>query len=387
MRLAYLVSHPIQYQAPLFRELARRPGVDFTALFCHDHGVQPTFDAQFGRVIRYDVPLLEGYSCRFLRNLAPRASTGTTGQINPEVLVSIAAGEFDAVIAHGYSTITNLLAVLGPRRHTRILMRGDSNLTLRRTPTKRVIKQIILRGLFSCVDHFLPVGTHNRAYYASYGVADDRMTFAPYSVDNDHFVRGAAEARRDPNAARHKLGLPSNIPLFLFCAKMISKKRPLDALHAIARVRAHTPCGLVYVGDGELSSQVDGEIERKELNPYVYRLGFRNQSELPFIYGACDALVLPSDNEPWGLVVNEAMAAGMTAIVSDQVGAGPDLADPDCIFPAGDIGALAVILQRLATDPIGLSAAKGRAFERIQRWGLSQTADGFVRGAEAAIRV
>ena len=239
--------------------------------------------------------------------------------------------------------------------------------------------------MFKRIDHFLPIGTLNQDYYSSYGVDRERMTLAPYSVDNAHFARASEEARRSPSEARRQLGLPESVPLFLFAAKLIAKKRPFDALRELAQVRARTPCGLVYVGDGALAGDLEREIGNMGLERDVYRLGFRNQSELPAIYGACDVLLLPSDFEPWGLVVNEAMACGMAVVVSDHVGAGPDLAEPECIHRAGDCQQMATIMVRLAMNPRELEDAKRRAGERIDQWGLEETADGFLRGTTAAI--
>jgi glycosyltransferase involved in cell wall biosynthesis len=385
MRLAVLSTHPIQYQAPLFRVLSQRPGVALTALFCDDHGVQPSFDPQFGRVIRYDVPLLDGYTHRFLRNIAPCPGLTSLGLVNPDVLRALVSQEFDAIVVHGYSYATSLLTLLGPRRRTRVLMRGESHLLPRRSLAKRVSKQLVLRPMFKRIDHFLPIGTLNWAYYSSYGVRSERMTLAPYSVDNSHFALGSAEARRNPSEARRRLGLPESVPLFLCSAKLIAKKRPFDALRAFADVRARAPCGLVYVGDGVLAEQLDVEIAKLGLQGDVYRLGFRNQSELPAIYGACDVLLMPSDYEPWGLVVNEAMACGMAVVVSDHVGAGPDLAEPEFIHRAGDYRQLSTMMARLATAPPELAEAKRRAGARILQWGLEETADGVLQGARAAI--
>jgi glycosyltransferase involved in cell wall biosynthesis len=385
MRLAFLSTHPIQYQAPLFVEMARRSGVELTVLFCNDHGVRPSLDIQFGKVIRYDVPLLEGYEHRFLSNVARRPRVSPTGLVNPEILALLTRGEFDACVVHGYDYITSLMAFLGPRRHTRLLLRGESHLVPRRSLSTRVVKQVFLRTLFSRIDHFLPIGTLNRAYYASYGVPASRMTLAPYAVDNGYFFARSAEARRDPSATRRRLGVPDSIPLFLFAAKLIPKKRPLDALRAFAKVRTRSRSGLLYVGDGAMAGDLDREIVSLGLERDVFRLGFRNQSELPAIYGACDVLVLPSDNEPWGLVVNEAMACGLAAIVSDHVGSGPDLVDPQHTFPAGDVDRLAEIMATLAGDSAHLAAARAAAAARIAGWDCQHAADGILRGVRTAI--
>src|SRR5262249_2932396 len=138
-------------------------------------------------------------------------------------------------------------------------------------------------------------------------------------------------------------GLPLRIPLFLACGKLISVKRTLDVVQAFAQVRRTLPSGLVIVGTGVLESAIRTEVSRLGLDPDVKMLGFRNQGDLPAVYSACDVLVLASSREPWGLVVNEAMAAGLAVAVSDQVGAGPDLVDVDngFAFPLGDGAALA----------------------------------------------
>jgi glycosyltransferase involved in cell wall biosynthesis len=97
--------------------------------------------------------------------------------------------------------------------------------------------------------------------------------------------------------------------------------------------------------------------------------GFVNQTEIVRAYVAADCLVLPSDTgETWGLVVNEAMASGLPAIVSDEVGCGPDLVTEDVtgsIFPMGDVDALADRLTRFAGDPAGLRGMGARARERV----------------------
>jgi glycosyltransferase involved in cell wall biosynthesis len=386
VKLAFVASHPIQYQAPLFRELSRRPGVDFQALFLHDHGVKPSLDPQFGRVFSWDIPLLEGYEHRFLTNVALRPGVSPFGQVNPELLSSLWAGEFDAVIVHGYNVISTMGAAVSPRRRTRVLLRGENHRLEPRSLVKRAIKQIVLRAVFSRVDHFLPIGSLSREYFRAFGVVDSRMTIAPYSVDNDFFTERSQPAREHGGEVRARYGLPEGIPLFLFAAKLLPKKRPLDLVRAFAEARLGGRAGVVYVGDGELSAALAVETERLGLRESVFRLGFRNQKEMPLLYGACDALVLPSDIEPWGLAVNEAMACGAAPIVSNVVGAARDLIrDPECIFPAGDVPRLAQILARVVNEPHWLARLRSDAAVRIREWTIRHTADGCLAGARAAL--
>ena len=155
---------------------------------------------------------------------------------------------------------------------------------------------------------------------------------------------------------------------------------------ALARIPAERRPGLVYVGDGELRSELEHKASELGLSEQVFFLGFRNQTELPAIYGACDVLVLPSDFEPWGLVVNEAMACGMAVIASDQVGAVPDLVEGvGRVFPAGNIESLTQALEELSPSEV-LAQARAAARERIRSWGIRETVGGLLEGAERARR-
>jgi glycosyltransferase involved in cell wall biosynthesis len=371
MRLAIVASHPIQYQVPLFRRLAS--SVELTVFFCHRHGLGPSFDPGFGRSIQYDVPLLEGYESRFLPNLSMRPGPRPLGMINPTVVRLF--GEHDAVVINGYSTVTGLLALAAPKTRAAVLFRGESNLLPRRSRATRVVKDVVLKRLFRRVDHFLAIGSLNRDYYVSFGVPSERISIAPYSVDNDYFAQRSQAAQADRAAARRRLGIPTEGPLFLYVAKLLPRKRPLDLIRAFIQASDAGMAQLALVGDGELMPEVQALRSGSSVRDQIHLLGFRNQSELPEIYGASDVLVLPSDLEPWGLVVNEAMACGAVPVVSDQVGAGPDLADPTFVFPAGDVPRLAEILRRIIRDPGLVEVARRDAARKIESWGIVQTSD------------
>jgi glycosyltransferase involved in cell wall biosynthesis len=387
VRIAILSSHPIQYQAPLFREMARRPGVDLMVYFFHEHGVRPTMDRTFGRVIQFDVPLLEGYQSTFLPNWSPRPSLSPMGLVNPGALTVVAGGRYDAVLLHGYASISSLMALLGPRRRTKVFMRGDSN-SMRRIPLLlSIAKQPTLRALFTRIDHFLAAGQRNREFYRRYGVSDDRITIAPFSVDNDYFEARSRAARQDRRAARQQLGIPSDGPLFLFAGKLMPIKQPIELLAAFQQASGAGRAHLAYAGDGPLAEELGAAVRSSGLQESVHMLGFRNQSELPAIYGASDVLVVPSTMDAWGLVVNEAMACGTPCVVSDQVGAAPDLiGDPACIFRAGAVGELASILRRLIEDPAEIDGLRQRAVSRIDGWGLPNTVDATLSAMEAVVR-
>jgi glycosyltransferase involved in cell wall biosynthesis len=147
---------------------------------------------------------------------------------------------------------------------------------------------------------------------------------------------------------------------------------------------------LVFAGDGPLRESLEAEARSLGIENHVRFLGFVNQSALPEVYTASDLLVLPSEFEAWGLVVNEAMVCGVPAVVSDQVGARLDLIAPGTtgeIFPTGNQDALAVVLGRRLADREGLKRMGEAARKRMETWSYRQCLEGYGQAFEIAARL
>ena len=298
---------------------------------------------------------------------------------------TLARSDYDALLVHGYWSITKLMTLLAPRRRTRILLRGDTNL-LRQIQREDDCSSERCWAPFSDASTISSPSANSTRSSTAIRIEPKRITIAPFAVDNDYFKSRSSDARQNRTKARQLLGLPQDVPIFLCCAKLVAGKRPLDILRAFVRVRRERRCALAFAGGGDLTSTLQEEAKRHGVAEDVIHLGFRNQSELPLIYGASDVLVLASALEPWGLVVNEALASGMAAVVSDQVGSAPDLVEPEATFPVGDVDALTSILRRLASDASYMSALKAKGQRRIEHWGIRQSADGVIAAATAACK-
>lgn len=390
IRLAALLSHPIQYFAPLFRHLASRPEIDLTLYYCSQQGVVEYVDSGFGQSFKWDIPLLEGYCYHFLPNIrAGKEGFGTL--LNPTIVRELIRKRYDALWVHGYMHATNWLAFFAARATgTPILLRGESNLLRPRPWWVRLIKDVVLRALFSQISACLYIGTHNQEYYKHYGVPDERLFFTPYCVDNRFFEAQANRFRAHRSELRQEFGVEDDKPIILFCGKLIPKKQPLRLLKAFAQVRRDFPCALLYVGDGYLRSQIEEQIELENI-PDVHLSGFLNQSEIAQAYTAADIFVLPStwkggDTETWGLVVNEAMNFGLPVVVTDQVGCAPDLVregENGYIVPHDDIKALAKAIGYLVANPQERLRFGERSLEIVQDWSLDRCAEGIVQAVLA----
>ncbi len=387
-RLLALVSHVIQYQVPMFRTLAADPRLDLSVAFCSNWGLSAYTDEGFGREVRWDVPL-DGFRFEFLPNWSLRPHPSRfLGLINPAVVTRIRRHEFDAIWVHGWSHATSVIAMLAAfAAGVPVLMRGETNLLPVLPKWKRSLKPAILKPLFRQTSAFLAIGQNNADFYHAQEIPKERVFVVPYAVDNDFFTAAAA-ALPPKSQLKRELGLPSDLPVVLFCGKLTSVKRPMDLLRAFEKVVRTCPAILLFVGDGILRGELELYAATQRI-PNVHFAGFRNQTELPRYFGAGDAFVLPSGSEPWGLVVNEAMNFGIPIICSDQVGCAADLVkqgENGYVFPVGDLEALAGALFTTLSDDEHRSTMGQRSRMRIDNWGFRNDVEGVVAALKYAVK-
>ena len=343
-RLAFLTTHPIQYCAPVFRALAERSDVELEVLYCHDATPSEQAAAGFGVEFNWDVELLAGYSHRFLKNVANKPTVGSfNGLDTPEVRSLISRGRYDAVVVNGWHFRSAWQAMFACwRSRTPVLMRSDSHLRSGRSTVRKALKWPLYQSFIPRLDGCLATGKWSRDYFLHYGAKPERVFVVPHSVDTDYFSTTAGELLSKRDKLRARWNIAPNDFTFLFAGKFVEKKRPLDFVYAICAAAAkETSVKGLMVGDGPMRAECEATVG--SLNGPISFAGFLNQSEMVQAYVAADALILPSDGETWGLVVNEAMSCGLPCIVSDHVGCGPDLIQSGLtgdIFPLSNVNGL-----------------------------------------------
>jgi glycosyltransferase involved in cell wall biosynthesis len=365
MRLAVVASHPIQYYAPVFRELAQR--IDLKVFFAHRATQNDQAKAGFGIGFDWDIDLLSGYEHVFLRNVAIQPGLDRfAGCDTPEIGTKLAEGHFDAVLVHGWYLKSFLQAIFGAKRYGfPVLVRGDSHLGTPRSKLKQSAKAIAYPAFLRLFDAALYVGKRSKAYWTNYHYPPTRLFFSPHCVDTEWFATRTTVASR--YALRERLGITPDTNVALFAGKLVPFKRPLDFVAAAALMKtAGHKIVLLAAGAGPL--EIEMAAMARAAGVTLHLLGFCNQTEMPAVYAASDVLVLPSDgHETWGLVANEALACGRPIVLSDTVGAAPDLAGDKVagrVFPVGDIGALANALRDITTHPPSrrMIATKSKAY-------------------------
>jgi len=399
VRLAYLVSHPIQYQAPLLRRIALEPDIDLTVLFGSDFSVRGYKDRGFGVEVAWDTPLLDGYRSEFLRPLRDTGEISPTAPISRGIFRRLQQDDgspaFDALWVHGYASINSLQAILAANAlGIPVLLRAESWLADRvRSPWKLATKSAFFNLLGKGIAAVLPIGTVNAAYWTHYFGASVPQFLMPYAVNNGYFAGLAAAAAPREQELRAELGLSAERPVILFASKLQQRKHADHLLEAYSRLIAdRTPQERPYfvvVGDGEQRAQLEAQAKQLRLEDVRFA-GFRNQSELPRFFQLADVFVLPSQHEPWGLIVNEAMASGCPVIVSTDVGCHADLITDGvegCVFPFGDIRALTQALHHVFSCPRSAAKMGEAARRRITTWTYEEDVQGLRRALAAVTRI
>ena len=378
VRLAYLVSHPIQYQAPLLRRLAGEPDIDLTVLFGSDFSVRGYRDQGFGVDVAWDVPLLQGYRSRVLPALRDNGTVSATTPLSRSLLRAIrtpsGAPAFDALWVHGYASLNALRGITAAHSlGIPVLLRAESWSGDRpRSFAKRAVKTAFFRALRPMITATLPIGSRNAAYWRESLAPDIPQFPVPYTVDNAFFARKAEEARPNLLRFREDLQLEPDRPVILFAYKLHGRKpaghllESLDLLQRQTKLRPY----LLLVGDGEERKPLEHRCTELNLQDVRF-LGFRNQTELPALFALADVFVLPSRHEPWGLIVNEAMAAGCAVVASSDVGAAPDLIIDGVngyTFPVGDLPALTAAIASVLQSPERSHAMGNAAAQRMSSW-------------------
>ncbi|MCU1323114.1 MAG: glycosyl transferase group 1 [Acidobacteriaceae bacterium] len=363
------------------------PDVELTVLYGSDFSVKGYKDDGFGVDVKWDLPLLDGYRHEFLPVLRDIGTQTVTSPLNSGIVSRLRGSReilpYDLLWVHGYAMVNSMVAMVAAKAlGIPVLLRSDSSLKDRpRGGLKLVVKGLFFELLRELVDGVLVAGTLNEEYWRYYFGNTKPLFRMPYAVDNDYFQRRAAEVVPERGALQAELGLEPGRPVILFVSKLQFRKHCDHLLEAyqklVAEMRGGPAPYLVIVGDGEARGQLESAAAGLE---GVRFCGFRNQSELPRFFDLATVFVLPSRHEPWGLIVNEVMNAGKAVIVTDDVGAHPDLITDGVegfVYPVGDVAALQEALRKLVETP-GLAEQMGQAgLARISRWSFEEDIVGF----------
>ena len=388
-RVLAIATHPVQYMGPIFRRMAAHPGFDLHVAYCSLRGAEAAHDPEFGATVQWDVPLLEGYSWTHVPNRGS-GDESFFGLRNPGLRKLIREGNYDAVLCFvGYVRATFWIAYRAAKSSETAFLFGTDTNTLAPRDGRRwksTVKKILWPRLFHLADQVIVPSSGARDLMLALGLSPERVTLTPYSVDNDWWMRQSASVDRE--AVRTSWGALASTAVILFCAKLQPWKRPGDLLRAFAEANLSNAL-LVFAGEGPLRAELQSEAAALGVAARVRFLGFLNQSQLPAAYTAADLMVLPSEYEPFAVVVNEAMCCGCPVAASDRVGAARDLVAPvrkEFIYRCGDVPALAALLKDALRDRALLRSLGQAAVAQMRTWSPERNIAATFEAIEIAVR-
>ncbi len=257
LRLAIVTSHPIQYNAPLFRELASRSEIA-TKVFYSWTGTADSIDPEFGIKIEWDIPLLDGYEWALIPNKS--ADPGThhfRGLDNPGMISAIESWGPEMVLVYGWSSRTHLRVLRHFKGRRPVLFRGDSTLLSATGILRRLFRKPSLRWIYRHVDLALYPGQRNKEYLRACGVREAKLAWMPHCVDNDRFAAGGLEPESKARNWRRALGIAGAHTAFLFAGKLVSHKQPDLLLQAfLAHASTNPESHLIFAGAGPMESDL-----------------------------------------------------------------------------------------------------------------------------------
>ena len=367
------------YRIPVFNALARQSEIDLHVIFLAE--TDPTQRQWLVRKedIRFSFEVLPSWRQRIY---------GHNFLLNWKMNAALERLSPDVIICGGYNYLASWEA-LHWARHNSVPFLLWAESTERDFRSGAILLESLKTKFLRECHGFVVPGKSSSDYVRNYVVPARNVFTAPNAVDIDFFFKAAESARRGTSRNRQQFNLPDRY--FLFVGRLEQEKGIFDLLDAYDRlpVELRSQIGLVFAGDGSARSQL--EKRAAALNSGSIRIvGFLQREHLAIFYALAEVFVFPTHTDPWGLVVNEAMACGLPVVCSTAAGCAADLVmnwENGILVDAGNVSHLANALAKLACDAQLRSAMAHASRARIQQYSPQACAAGMANAVLASVQV
>lgn len=360
-KIAWFDTHPIQYNTPAYEAINKDKKISQTVYYMSDFSIRKYFDEQFDTHLKWDIPLLNGYKSKFLKNYSFLNHGSFFSYINISIFYEIIKNKYDLVITHGWSSVSHFFVFISCKiSGTPYSVRGDSNSYM--INPKNILQSTIRKIIFRNANVIFFIGEQNKKFYLSHGVQEKKLIRMPLCINNSFFRKIGLTI--DIDKEKKLLGIKDE-KVLLISSKLIEKKS-VDTL-ILALKDISEPYFLLVVGSGKLEKKLKKLSE--QLNVKTKFLGFVNQTKIPTYYWLADIFIMTSKREPWGLSTNEAMNCNCAIILSDKVGGKDDLIKNNGFtFKVGNVNELRSKIEILLRDEEKLKSFKKNSKKIIENF-------------------
>lgn len=374
-RLALITEIIAPYRIPVLNALATREDTDLHVIFLAESDASLRQWLIYKDEIRFSYEVLPSWRRRLgAQNLL----------FNWGVARALVAAQPQVIICGGYNYPASWRAAYWAKHRRIPFLLWIESTALDRRPGLPLIERM-KRHFFNLCRGFIVPGKASREYVRAFGVSDDRIFAAPNAIDVNLFQNLAAQARQDSVQLREALQLPARY--FLNVGRLVPEKGVFDLVDAYAKLEmsVRSQVSLLFLGDGVAREELAARARLVSPGSIEFR-GFVHRDDLPAYYALAEAFVFPTQSDPWGFVVNEAMACGAPVIASEVAGCVPDLVQnlqTGLVVPSRDLASLAKSLAFLAERPQLRTQMAGLATEIIAQYSPEAWAAGIASAAAA----
>ncbi len=376
MKIAILISHPTQFEGPFFQFAARDPEHELLVLYTNTERLSGVLDPELKRRLNWGVDLLSGYNYEIV------PAKGRLSWLRRKLAVS----GIDLLIVNSYVALLDIAAAMLARTlRVPVALRLDMVMFNNTSRLKRMVKRVLMLPVSALFNRFFVTGTLSREYLAHFRIPERRVSIFTYPIDEKFFHLAADRRTSERQRWRQQLGIPDDAFVVTSVTKFNHREAPWDLVEALVRLKEQRIVGL-FIGDGEKREALKKRASDAAPSVALF-LGYMPYVDLPGLYAASDLFVHPAQNEPWGVSVGEAMAAGLPVIASTRVGAGRDLivsGENGHVYPVGDRDKLAACIKSVeAMDSRRIVKTNERI---VAAWGHQSTWTNILAAAQAGRR-
>jgi glycosyltransferase involved in cell wall biosynthesis len=345
-KIAIVSSTPFYYHIPFYQKLFLHKDISSIVYYCSDETVKGKDVKRMyntnAKIVNKD-NLLNNYKYKFLKNYSPNPSfmNWPFGLMNFGICKEIVENKYDIVILQSWTNLVWWLAFITCLlTKTKVMFMTDSNILSEPSKSflKIFLKKTILGNfLFKHSFGFLTSGMANEDFYKYYGVTENKIIRSPFSWGYEKILEIANGMKSKREYLRKSFNIDKNDFVVLYIGRLSKEKNPLIILDAYNNLK-NKNVKLFIVGDGPMRKDFEKKINSFKIKN-INMIGFIPHKRTFDFYAISDVLILPSEHETWGIVINEAMCFGLPIIASNRVGSAVDLVKDGYngfIFPFND---------------------------------------------------